>query len=159
MREGRCYCLLDSMRPRQKTTASRARVRPPVILIVDDFPDNREMYGEYLEHVGFRVLECGDGQTAVDIARQEMPAAIVMDLSLPVVDGWEATRLLKADPATANILIVALTGHAESASRKRALEAGCDEFMTKPCLPIDVAERLKKLLDEATKATGKVRKR
>jgi two-component system, cell cycle response regulator DivK len=148
------------MGPRPKAIVSRARVRPPVVLIVDDFPDNREMYGEYLEHVGFRVLECGDGQTAVDIARQEMPAAILMDLSLPVLDGWQATRILKNDPATANILIIVLTGHAEPASEKRALDAGCDVFMAKPCLPIDVADKIKKLLDAAaTGKSGKVRKR
>lgn len=134
---------------------SRARVRTPVVLIVDDFSDNREMYGEYLEHVGFRVLECADGQTAIDIARQKMPAVIVMDLSLPVLDGWEATRILKNDPATANILILVLTGHAEPASRKRALDAGCDELATKPCLPTELAEKLKTLLDRAAKATVK----
>jgi CheY-like chemotaxis protein len=134
-------------------------MRPPVVLVVDDFIDNREMYGEYLEHVGFRVLEASDGQTAVDIARQEKPAAIVMDLSLPVLDGWEATRILKEDPKTAGIFIVVLTGHAEPASKKRAVEAGCDDFMTKPCLPAEVADRIKKLLDGATKTAGKTRKR
>lgn len=137
------------MVPRGKpaTRSSRARVRPPVVLVVDDFPDNREMYGEYLEHIGFRVLEASDGQTAVDIARQEKPAAIVMDLSLPVLDGWEATRILKSDEATASIVIVVLTGHAEAASRARAIEAGCDEFMAKPCLPAALAELIKKRLD------------
>jgi two-component system cell cycle response regulator DivK len=147
------------MTPRAKAGTSRARVRPPVVLVVDDFIDNREMYGEYLEHLGFRVLEAADGQTAVDIARQEMPAAIIMDLSLPVLDGWEATRILKDDPATANILIVVLTGHAEPASRKRAVDAGCDEFMAKPCLPADLADKLRKLLDAAAKAPPKTRKR
>ena len=142
------------------TIVSRARVRPPVVLVVDDFPDNREMYGEYLEHLGFRILEAADGQTAIDIAREKMPAAIVMDLSLPVVDGWEATRVLKTDPATANILIVVLTGHAEPASRQRALDAGCDEFMAKPCLPADLADKIKKLLDASPgKTTAKTRKR
>ena len=79
----------------------KSKTPRPRVLLVDDYPDARDMYGEYLEHVGFRILECGDGQTAVDIARQEMPAAIVMDLSLPVLDGWQATRILKNDPATA----------------------------------------------------------
>jgi two-component system, cell cycle response regulator DivK len=153
--------LLQAMAARVKgSIVSRARVRPPIVLVVDDFPDNREMYGEYLEHLGFRVLECADGQTALDIARQEKPAAIVMDLSLPVVDGWEATRQLKNDPSTANIMIVVLTGHAEPASRQRAIDAGCDEFMAKPCLPADLAEKIKALLDaSATKPTVKTRKR
>jgi len=129
------------------------------VLVVDDFPDNREMYCEYLDHTGYRVLECGDGQTAVDIARQEKPAAIVMDLSLPVLDGWEATRILKSDPETASIVIVVLTGHAEPASQARAMEAGCDLFLTKPRLPAEVADQIKKLLDASTKAAGKTRKR
>jgi two-component system, cell cycle response regulator DivK len=150
---------VEGMSNRAKGGVSRARVRPPVVLVVDDFIDNREMYGEYLEHLGFRVLEAADGQTAVDVARQENPAAIVMDLSLPVLDGWEATRILKNDPATANIVIVVLTGHAEPASRKRALDAGCDEFMAKPCLPADLADKIKKLLDVAAKASPKTRKR
>jgi CheY-like chemotaxis protein len=145
---------------RGKGGVSRARVRPPVVLVVDDFPDNREMYCEYLDHTGYRVLECGDGQTAVDIARQEKPAAILMDLSLPVLDGWEATRILKSDPATASILIIVLTGHAEPASRARAMEAGCDVFMAKPCLPADIADQIKRLLDaSASRAPAKSRKR
>lgn len=145
--------LLEAMAPRTKPGFSRARVRPPVVLVVDDFIDNREMYGEYLEHLGYRVMEAADGQTAIDIARQESPAAIVMDLSLPVLDGWEATRILKADPATANVVIVVLTGHAEPASRKRAIDAGCDEFMAKPCLPAELAEKIKTLLDAGAKTT------
>lgn len=145
---------------RAKGGSSRARVRSPVVLVVDDFIDNREMYGEYLEHLGFRVLEAADGQTAIDIARQEKPAAIVLDLSLPVLDGWEATRILKTDVATANICIIVLTGHAEPASRKRALDAGCDDFMAKPCLPAVLAERIKKLLDTGSaRAVSKTRKR
>jgi two-component system, cell cycle response regulator DivK len=151
---------LEAMNPRAKVVVSRARVRPPVVLIVDDFIDNREMYGEYLEHMGFRVLEASDGQSAVDIARRDSPALIVMDLSLPGLDGWEATRVLKDDPATASIVIVVLTGHAEPASRKRAMDAGCDEFMAKPCLPAELAERIKKLLDAASRTTtAKTRKR
>jgi CheY-like chemotaxis protein len=151
---------VEGMGQRAKPGFSRARMRPPVVLVVDDFPDNREMYCEYFEHMGFRVLECGDGQTAIDIARQESPAAIVMDLSLPVVDGWEATRVLKGDPATANILVVVLTGHADPASRARAVAAGCDAFLTKPCLPAVVADGLKALLDAGAKpATQKTPKR
>ena len=128
---------------------SRARVRPPVVLIVDDFDDNREMYGEYLEHLGFRILEAKDGESAIAMARTHLPAVIVMDLSLPVVDGWEATRVLKSDPRTRGISIIVLTGHAEPASRARANKAGCDAFMTKPCLPAEVAAQVRKCLDAA----------
>ena len=131
------------MGPRAKTTAaSRARVRPPVVLVVDDFVDNREMYGEYLEHIGFRILEAADGQTAIDIARQERPAAIVMDLSLPVLDGWEATRILRADPRTRDIPIVVLTGHAVRSQKQRARDCGATLVLTKPCPPKDLLDVL-----------------
>lgn len=149
------------MSPRASGRVSGGRVRAPVVLVVDDFIDNREMYGEYLAHLGFRVLEASDGRTAVDVARQERPSAIVMDLSLPVLDGWEATRILKGDPLTAGIVILVLSGHAEPASRQRALDAGCDEFMPKPCLPADLAGTVKRLLDSAPakKIASKTRRR
>lgn len=138
---------------------SRARVRPPVVLVVDDFVDNREMYGEYLEHVGFRVIEAADGATAIAIARTERPSVIVMDLSLPGIDGWEATRILKADPMTRDIVILAVTGHAEAASQARAIAAGCDAFIAKPCLPSDIAEHVKRALDAANARPGANRRR
>lgn len=125
-------------------------MRPPVVLVADDYADNREMYGEYLRHLGFRVLEADDGARAVAVARAHVPAAIVMDLSLPGIDGFEATRLLKVEPATTGIAIIAVTGHADARSRARALEAGCDAFLTKPCLPEDVARAVKRCLDAAT---------
>lgn len=137
---------------------SRARVRPPVVLVVDDFIDNREMYGEYLEHVGFRVLEAADGATAIEIARAKKPSVIVMDLSLPGVDGWEATRILKSDPATRDIVIVVLTGHAEATSKARAFAAGCDAFVTKPCLPADIADEVKRCLDSGAGAPANRRR-
>jgi CheY-like chemotaxis protein len=121
-------------------------VKPPVVLVVDDFADNREMYSEYLEHVGFRVLEARDGAEAIEIARSERPAVVLMDLSIPVIDGWEATRLLKADEATSQIVVIVLTGHAEPGSRARALAAGCDAFLTKPCFPVDVAREIQRCL-------------
>jgi two-component system cell cycle response regulator DivK len=142
--------------PGNKTQTSRARMRPPVVLIADDFEDNNEMYSEYLEHVGFRVIAVRDGQAAIDEARAKKPAVIVMDLSLPRVDGWEATRILKSDPETAGICILVLSGHAEPASRARALAAGCDVFMAKPCLPSDLGDQIKKCL-EAVNAPPKTR--
>lgn len=133
--------------PPAAVKASRTRVRPPLVLVVDDFVDNREMYVEYLEHLGFRVLQASDGATAIATARAKRPSAIVMDLSLPGTDGWEATRVLKADPATRDIVIVVVTGHAEASSKARATEAGCDAFLTKPCLPADIAAALRRWLD------------
>jgi CheY-like chemotaxis protein len=115
-------------------------MRPPVVLVVDDVEDTREMYLEYLSFAGFRVAGAADGEAAIDAARKLQPAVIVMDLSLPRLDGWEATRILKSDPSTCDIPIIVLTGHAEPACRDEATLAGCDRFVTKPALPNEVAE-------------------
>lgn len=119
----------------------------PLILVVDDFEDNRSMYVEYLQFHGFRVAEAVNGEEAVERASSLMPLAVVMDLSLPVMDGWEATRRIKADARTKDIRVLALSGHAESAHEKRALEAGCDDFLAKPCLPQDLLAKLREHLD------------
>src|SRR5678815_2571924 len=108
---------------------------PPLVLVVDDFEDNRAMYVEYLQFQGFRVAEAVNGEEAVARATELLPAVIVMDLSLPVMDGWEATRRIKATTRTAHIRVIALTGHAEPAHAQKALQAGCDDFVAKPCLP------------------------
>jgi two-component system cell cycle response regulator DivK len=124
----------------------------PLILIVEDFDDAREMYRDYLEFSGFRVETARDGREAIDKAHSILPDLILMDLSLPGVDGWEATRLLKGDPATRHLLIVALSAHALAPEGDRARAAGCDGFIAKPCLPPDlVAEitRYLKLLPES----------
>lgn len=104
----------------------------PIVMVVDDFPDNVEMYAAYLRFEGLRVLEASNGLEALDKAVAELPAVIVMDLSLPGLDGWEATRRLKADPTTAGIPIIALTAQAMAGDRERALAAGCDGYLTKP---------------------------
>jgi two-component system cell cycle response regulator DivK len=115
----------------------------PLILIVDDFEDNRAMYVEYLQFKGFRVVEAVNGQEAVEKTTKLLPAVVVMDLSLPVMDGWEATRRLKANPMTKHIVVIALTGHAEAAHAKKALEAGCDDFVAKPCLPEELLDKVR----------------
>jgi CheY-like chemotaxis protein len=107
----------------------------PLVLVVDDFEDNRAMYLEYLQFQGLRVAEAVNGADAVTRAKELLPSVIIMDLSLPVMDGWEATRRIKSNPKTRHIRVVALTGHAEPAHAKRALDAGCDDFVAKPCLP------------------------
>ena len=109
-----------------------------LILLVEDYEDAREMYRDYLEFSGFRVETAGDGQTAILKAREHRPDLILMDLSLPGIDGWEATRCLKSDPDTAALTIVALSAHAPSAEGDRARKAGCDGFIAKPCLPPDL---------------------
>ena len=109
--------------------------KPVLVLIVDDFADNREMYSQFLEFSGFRVAEAQNGHEALEKAFELRPDLIVMDLSLPGLDGWEATRRLKADERTRTIPVIALTGHALAGHSKGAMDAGCDAFITKPCLP------------------------
>jgi CheY-like chemotaxis protein len=119
----------------------------PRVLLVDDYPDAREMYTEYLEFSGFDVVEASNGMEALQRAADTAPDIILMDLSLPVMDGWEATRRLKADHRTAGIPVVALTGHALAGISEGAKNAGCDAFVTKPCLPEDLVREIRKILD------------
>ncbi len=104
----------------------------PKILLVEDNEMNRDMLSRRLERKGFSVVMAVDGQQGVDMAKSEAPELILMDMSLPVIDGWEATRCLKADETTKAIPIIALTAHAMSGDREKALEAGADEYDTKP---------------------------
>jgi len=120
----------------------------PRVLVVDDFPDARQMYAEYLSYAGFEVIEAGNGVEALERARDSSLDVIVMDLSLPVMDGWEATRRLKADKDTTAIPIVALTGHVLAGISEGARKAGCDAFVTKPCLPEDLVKEIRKVLDK-----------
>src|ERR1700745_246078 len=121
--------------------------RKPVVLLVDDYPDAREMYTEYLEYSGFDVVEAGNGMEALQRAVDNAPDILLMDLSLPVMDGWEATRRLKADKRTAAIPVVALTGHALAGISEGAKKAGCAAFVPKPCLPEDLVKEIRKILD------------
>ncbi|HEX5108199.1 MAG TPA: response regulator [Vicinamibacterales bacterium] len=121
--------------------------QPPLILVVDDYQDAREMYAEYLQFSGFRVAEARNGNEAVDQAFALKPDLILMDLSLPGMDGWEATRRLKADESTRHIPIVALTGHALAGASDGARKAGCDSFVTKPCLPDDLVVEVRRMLN------------
>jgi CheY-like chemotaxis protein len=122
-----------------------------LILVVDDYQDAREMYAEYLQFSGFRVAEARNGNEAVAQAFTLLPDLILMDLSLPGMDGWEATRLLKADERTKNIPVVALTGHALAGASEGAKKAGCDSFVTKPCLPDDLVVEVRRMLDAVKK--------
>ncbi len=121
----------------------------PLILVVDDYQDAREMYAEYLQFSGFRVAEARNGNEAVEQAFALKPDLILMDLSLPGMDGWEATRRLKADERTSQIPIVALTGHALAGASEGAKKAGCDSFVTKPCLPDDLVIEVRRMLGAA----------
>ena len=126
--------------------------KSPLILVVDDYQDAREMYAEYLQFSGFRVAEAKNGNEAVEQALALKPALILMDLSLPGMDGWEATRRLKADETTRHIPIVALTGHALAGASEGAKKAGCDSFVTKPCLPDDLVVEVRRMLSTAKPA-------
>jgi CheY-like chemotaxis protein len=114
----------------------------PKILLVEDNEMNRDMLSRRLARKGFEVVMALDGQQAVDMAASEGPDLILMDMSLPVIDGWEATRRVKAAEATRRIPVIALTAHAMAGDREKALEAGCDDYDTKP---IDLARLLDKI--------------
>jgi CheY-like chemotaxis protein len=124
------------------------------VLVVDDYRDAREMYSEYLEFSGFAVIQAGNGREAVQRAIDSDPDIILMDLSLPVMDGWEATRRLKADARTAGIPVVALTGHALAGVSEGARQAGCDAFIAKPCLPEDLVAEVRRLLGSKPPGAG-----
>ena len=126
----------------------------PMVLVVDDFDDGREMYAAYLRFAGFRVEEASNGHEALEKAFGLMPDIILMDLSLPGIDGWEATRQLKKDERTRQIPVVALTGHALEGHSQRAKDAGCDAFITKPCMPEDLLSKIRSVL-VARAAKGK----
>lgn len=131
----------------------------PLILVVDDYEDNREMYSRYLQFAGMRVAEASSGKEALNKATELMPDLIVMDLSLPGIDGWQATRMIKRDPKTRNILVLALTGHALKGASAGAKDAGCDGFLTKPCLPEDLCREIQRMLSTATSARPKAKNR
>lgn len=118
----------------------------PLILVVDDYQDAREMYAEYLKASGFRVAEARTGLEAVSKAHELKPDCILMDLSLPGIDGWEATRQLKADKSTTHIPIVAITGHTSELASRDARAAGCSSFVLKPALPDAVVTEVKKAM-------------
>ncbi len=120
----------------------------PLVLVVEDYQDAREMYAAYLQFSGFEVAEAGNGIEAIEKTRELLPDIVLMDLALPRMDGWEATRRLKNDDLTRHIPIVALTGHALAGHAEGAREAGCDAFVTKPCLPDALVAEIKRLLDQ-----------
>ena len=121
-------------------------VSSPLILFVDDFEDARDLYAEYFVFRGFRVALSSNGADAIAKARELAPAVVVMDLRMPGMDGWEATRQLKSDARTATIPVVALTAHAFMDVEVRARQAGCDDVIIKPCLPEELLVRVEKTL-------------
>ncbi|MDF2463135.1 MAG: chemotaxis protein CheY [Ramlibacter sp.] len=124
----------------------------PTILIVEDNEMNRDMLSRRLQRRGYDILIATDGAEGLAAARERSPDLVLMDMSLPVIDGWEATRQLKFDEATRKIPIIALTAHAMSGDRQRAVDAGCDDFDTKPI-------ELDRLLGKIEQCLGRADKR
>jgi CheY-like chemotaxis protein len=118
----------------------------PLVLIAEDHSELRQLYAQELTMSGFDVIEAENGADALSHTADRGPDVILMDLSLPVLDGWEATRRLKADVRTAHIPVVALTAHDGSGELQRATRAGCDWFVPKPCLPHDLIEEVRRVL-------------
>jgi two-component system cell cycle response regulator DivK len=116
------------------------------ILIVEDNEMNRDMLSRRLERKGYQILIAVDGQMGVDVAREKVPDLVLMDMSLPVVDGWEATRRMKADPLLRQIPVIALTAHAMANDRAKALAAGCDDYDTKPIELPRLLDKIESLL-------------
>lgn len=119
------------------------------ILLVEDNEMNRDMLSRRLKRKGFEVVIAVDGQAGVDMAKSESPDLILMDLSLPIMDGWEATRNIKGDGATQSIPVIALTAHAMQGDEEKALEAGCDDYDTKPVQFKRLLEKIGKFVDNA----------
>jgi CheY-like chemotaxis protein len=113
------------------------------VLLVDDDIHNQKIFETVLKHSGFAVRMAASGDEALREAREHLPDLILMDLSIPVIDGWECSRLLKADEATRHIIILALTAHAMRGDQERALAAGCDGYLSKPISPKKLVEEVK----------------
>ena len=119
-----------------------------LVLVVEDYLDTQELYRELLSQAGFRVAGAASGEEAIEKALELCPAAILMDLSLPGIDGWEATRRIRQDPRLQKTAIVALTGYTLSRFSDSAKKAGCDSFLVKPCQPTTIIAEVRRLIEE-----------
>ena len=119
----------------------------PKVLVVEDNEENRDGLSRHLRRKGYETLLAVDGREGVDVARAEAPDLILMDMSLPGLDGWEATRILKAAPQTRGIPVIALTAHAMAGDREKALEVGCDDYDTKPVEFARLLAKIQSLLE------------
>jgi two-component system, cell cycle response regulator DivK len=117
-----------------------------LVLVIDDSEDNREVYAQFLTHVGWRVAIAVDGVEGLAQATELKPDAIVLDLGMPKMDGWEVAKRLKANHVTRRIPVLALTGHALDQSKQRAEAAGVDDYLVKPCLPAELVAAIRRHL-------------
>jgi two-component system, cell cycle response regulator DivK len=122
------------------------------VLLIEDNEDNRIVYSTILQHYGYAVLEAQTGEEGLELARTRKPGVILMDIGLPGMDGWETTTRLRRDEATRDIPVIALTAHALSEHRMRALEVGCDDFLAKPVEPREVLAAVTRHLDASARA-------
>ena len=130
------------------TEEQKQRNAERAVLLVEDNLHNRRIFSGILTHFGFEVREATDGEEALEMVQADPPDLILMDLSLPVMDGWEATRRIKAIPELQHIPILALTAHAMSGDKERALKAGCDGYISKPISPTAVAAEVERILED-----------
>jgi CheY-like chemotaxis protein len=121
-------------------------VEQPLILIAEDDADNREGYAEFLTYLGYVVAQAADGQEAIEATRRLRPDVLLLDLALPVVDGWEVARVVKSDPQLRGTVIIALSACVFPGDVLRATAAGCDLFLDKPCYPQRVADEIERML-------------
>jgi len=126
----------------------------PLVLLVEDFDDAREMYADYLEFNGLRVAGAADAVRGLAMAQELQPSIILMDAALPGLSGWDAIAELKANPLTQHIPVLMLTGHVLGDARERALAAGADGFIPKPCLPDELTRHILNVLLRGTSSTG-----
>lgn len=126
----------------------------PFVLLVEDFDDAREMYAEFLQYSGIRVAEAADALQGLRLAEELQPSIILMDAALPGLSGWDAIKRLKQNPATRHIPVLMLTGHVLGDARERALAAGADGFIPKPCLPDELAQRVLAAVRRGEPASG-----
>ena len=117
-----------------------------VVLLVEDNEDNRNVYSLLLRHLGYEVVEAADGEAAIEAVIQRKPQLVLLDISIPKIDGWTVARMLKGAPATANIPLVAVTAHAFQRDRALAVEIGFDEYLPKPVEPRDVLKCVERLI-------------
>lgn len=125
-------------------SSAEARPAPKKVLLVEDDTDNRWVVARLLSVAGYAIVEAEDGQQAIEKAREEKPDLILMDLALPRLDGWEATRRLKADPELRHIPVLALTAFAMEGDEEKARAAGCDDYITKPVRSVTIRDMVRK---------------
>jgi two-component system, cell cycle response regulator DivK len=127
---------------------------PPLVLLIDDVDDNVDMYAQFLEFEGYQVETAANGVEGMERARALKPAVIIMDLSMPVLDGWKATRELKADETTREIPIIVLTAHAMKGTAETVAASGADAYLVKPCLPEDLEAEVGRQIERTSRLRG-----